>query len=169
MSQEYALAIYSLALEGWQKDLQAVEEKLAKSPDLLEKLNDTEQPFAERQEQLDKALPKRLSKPMQNFLYTLLKNGHLAILGDVATNLTRLATQGPGVQIAIVTAAIPLSDEEKEQFQTKLSAQYGENVVVDFVVDEAIIGGVIIQVGDKIIDGSMASKLNVAQERLSAV
>lgn len=164
-SQEYASAVYALALEGWQKDLQTVQDKL--TPDLLAKLANTATSFADRQKVLDKALPKGLSNQATNFLYTLLKNGDIGLLGEVATNLTRLATKGPGLEVATVTTAIALNEKEKKQFQAKLSGQYGDHVDVDFVVDESIVGGVIVQVGDKIIDGSVASKLDAAKQSLS--
>lgn len=167
LSQEYAQAIYAIALEGWQKSLGVVHKKLAASPDLMAQLNNTQTPFTERQKQLDAVLPSDLTEQRRNFFYTLLKNGHLNLLEDIATNLTRLTAKGPGVEIASVTTAIPLSDDEKARFQAKLAARYGDNLAVDFVVDEKIIGGAIVQVGDKIIDGSLASKLDVAQERLS--
>lgn len=169
LSQEYAQAIYALALEGWQQKLIAVQETLAASPDLLAQLNNTRTAFAKRQEALDGILPADLSEQMRNFFYTLLKQGDLELLADIAASLTRLATKGPRAEVATVTTAMPLSEAEKEQFQAKLSAKYGENLTVDFVIDEAILGGAIVQVGDQIIDGSVANKLNAVQERLSTV
>lgn len=166
LSQEYARAIYALALEGWQKALLAVQEKLDGSPDLNAQLADAQRPFAERQQQLDALVPADSPASMRNFLYTLLKNGHLSMLADVATGLTRLATKGPSVEVGVVTTAVPLSEAEKEQFQTKLSASYGDTLSLDFEVDESILGGVIVQVGDKIIDGSVAAKLESIREKL---
>jgi len=168
LPQEYAQAIYAIALEGWQKNLQAVQEKLAASPGFVAQLNDAQTPFAERQKKLETILPADLPSQGRNFFYTLLNNGHLNLLGDIASNLTRLATKGPEVEIATVTTAVPLSAAEKGEFQAKLAAGYDPNLEVDFVVDPKIIGGVVVQVGDKIIDGSVASKLEAAQERLSA-
>ena len=166
LSQEYARAIYALALESWQKALLAVQEKLDGSPDLVAQLADPQQPFADRQSKIDSLLPADVPGSMRNFLYTLLQNGHLNMLSEIATGLTRLATKGPSVEVGVVTTAVPLSEAEKEQFQNKLSASYGDTLSLDFQVDESILGGVIVQVGDKIIDGSVATKLESIREKL---
>jgi len=107
-----------------------------------------------------------LPEQSKNFLYTLLKDGNLHLLNDVSSNLFRLATKGAGVQVASVTTAVPLTEAEEKQFQLKLAAQYGEHLELEFVVDETIIGGVVVQVGDKILDGSVAAKLNSARDSL---
>jgi F-type H+-transporting ATPase subunit delta len=66
---------------------------------------------------------------------------------------------GPLMQVARVTTALPLSDQEKDEFRRKLAAQYGQSLDFDFSVDPAILGGAIVQVGDKVIDGSVATRL----------
>ncbi len=166
LSQDYARAVYALALEGWQKTLLAVEKALAADSGLLDQLNNKHAPFAERQEKLDAVLPDDVTEQERKFVYTLLQNGDLSQLGDVATGLTRLASKGPGIEAATVTTAVALTDDEKAQFQAKLSAGYGAELGLEFVVDGSILGGVIVQVGDKIIDGSVSGKLESIRERL---
>jgi F-type H+-transporting ATPase subunit delta len=63
------------------------------------------------------------------------------------------------VQTARVTTAIALSDSEKEEFRQKLRRQYGDNLDFVFSVNPTIIGGVIVQVGDKVMDGSVSARL----------
>ncbi len=163
----YARAIYELALEGWQTALSAMNNRLNDAgPDLLAKLNNTQLPFSDRRQALDALLPADVSKQARNFFYTLLKEGHLSMLGEIAATLTQLSAKGYGVQTALVTTAVPLTDAEKQQFQAKLSAKYGDNLALDFAVDAKIIGGVVVQIGDKILDGSVAAKLDAARESL---
>lgn len=168
-AQGYAQAVHALALEGWQNALTVVHEKLAASSDVLAQLNDPQTSFAERQQQLDSLLPDDVTEQIRKFFYTLLQNGDLGLLGEVTSGLNRLATQGPGIQVATVTTAVALSDAEKAQFQQKLSAKAGESLDVVFAVNASIIGGAIVQIGDQIIDGSVASKLNAVQDRLSLI
>ena len=172
MSQEtrtnamgYARAVYELALENWQKSLPAIRKNLADA-DLLAKLDDLHTSFAERKKLLDNHLPSNLPEQTKNFFYTLLKDGNLRMLDDVIGNLLKMASKGADAQVAVVTTAIPLTADEKRQFKTKLAAQYGEQVDVDFKTDKSILGGVIVQVGDKILDGSVSTKLNSAREKL---
>ena len=73
---------------------------------------------------------------------------------------------GPLVQVARVTTAIALSEDEMDQFRQKLRAKYGQNVELDFNVDPAIVGGAIVQLGDRVIDGSVASRLEAMSNAL---
>jgi len=161
----YARAVYELALENWQKSLPDIQKNLAGSG-LLAKLDDLQTPFSKRLKLLNKHLPPDLPEQTKNFLYTLLKDGNLRMLNDIAGNLLRMGSKGADAQAAVVTTAIPLNAGEKRQFKTKLAAHYGEQAEVDFKVDKSILGGVIVQVGDKILDGSVTTKLNSAREKL---
>jgi F-type H+-transporting ATPase subunit delta len=162
----YARAIYQLALESWQKALMAVQEQLAADPDLLAELDDIQASFEARQKKLNAILPADMPDQTRNLFYTLLKAGDLHLLEDIAVNLVRLATKGSEVQLATVTSAIPLVEAEKERFRVRLAAKYGDNLVFEFKVDQQLIGGVVVQVGDKILDGSIATKLNSIRESL---
>jgi F-type H+-transporting ATPase subunit delta len=122
-------------------------------------LQDKDRPFSERQQALDKIIPGNSSQQVRNFLYTLLKDGDIGLLGEVMGELERMVRGGPQVQVARVTTALPLSEQERDTFRQKLAVQYGESLEFDFDVDPAILGGAIVQVGDKVIDGSVATRL----------
>jgi len=159
LSQKYATAVFSLALEKWLTVLSAVQSNLAKNRKLAENLGETDRSFAVRQKELDGIIPAGSDESVRNFLYTLLKNGDIGLLGAVQENLEQMSRGGPQVQVAHVTTATTLTDEEKEQFRQKLRAQYDSNLELAFRVDPAIIGGALVQVGDKVIDGSVAARL----------
>jgi F-type H+-transporting ATPase subunit delta len=166
LSHKYATAIFSLALESWLTSLNVVQSELANHRTLAENLQKADRSFGERQKELDKIIPDNSSQGVRNFLYTMLREGDIALLGEVIAELGRMMRGGPQVQIARVTTAIPLSDQEKEAFRQKLAAKYGENLELDFNVDPAIVGGAIVQVGDKVIDGSVATRLEAMSNAL---
>lgn len=166
LSRKYATAIFSLALERWLTTLTAVQQKLAADPALLERLQDSAVPFSERQQTIDGLVPPGTDQPVKNFLYTLLENQHLDLLDDVLNDLQQMARGGPQVQVALITTAVELSDEEKEQFRRRLRARYGENLEFTFRVDPSILGGAVVQVGDKVIDGSVAARLEAMSNAL---
>lgn len=166
LSRKYAVAIFSLALDKWLTALKVVQDKLADSPKLVENLQNMDRPFGDRQKELDQIIPGDSDHGVRNFLYTLLKNGDIGILGEVLADIERMTRGGPQVQVAYVTTAISLSDSDKNQFRQKLRAQYGDNLEFVFNTDPAIIGGAIVQVGDKIIDGSVATRLEAMSNAL---
>lgn len=159
LSRKYATAVFSLALESWLNPLNVVHTELANNSSLVASLQDKDRSFGERQTTLDKVIPGDSSQQVRNFLYSLLKEGDIGVLGEIMAELERMVRGGPLVQVARVTTALPLSENEKDEFRQKLTAQYGENLEFDFAIDQAILGGAIVQVGDKVIDGSVATRL----------
>ncbi len=68
-------------------------------------------------------------------------------------------TRKKGPTKVIVTTAVPLTSEENATLLRKLHAKHGEDIEVEYVVDPEIIGGIILQVGDHVIDSSIDRKL----------
>ena len=169
LARLYAQAAYQHTTEDWLSLLGAVQERLAADPALLAKLNNTELSFAERQAQLNALLPSDARSDVKNYLYVLLREGHLNLLNDVMVDLTRLATQGPQARVARISSAIPLTPEEQQALRQRVHKRFGGDVELDFRVDSSLLGGVVVQVGDKIIDGSLAAKLNALHERLATL
>jgi len=67
---------------------------------------------------------------------------------------------------ALITSAVPLTADEKPALENKLRAKFARPLTFEYRVDPALLGGVVAKVGDKIIDGSVATKLNALQESL---
>ena len=169
LAQKYAQAAYQHTTEDWLGVLSAVQERLAADPALSTELNNTELSFVERQARLDPLLPSGARSDVKNFLYLLLREGHLGILSEVIVDLTRLATRGPEAQVARIISAVPLTPEEEQAVRQRIHGRFGSDVDLDFRVDPSVLGGVVVQVGDKIIDGSLAAKLNALHERLTTL
>lgn len=68
---------------------------------------------------------------------------------------------------AEVTSALPLTDEEKESVKDDILAKLGEPATVTYRVDPSILGGLVIQVGDQVLDGSVAGRLEEMRQRLA--
>ncbi len=159
LSRKYATAVFSQALEKWITALRTVQETLTGNPALAEKLQDSSLSFEERKTALDTIIPDESDQYVRNFFYVMLKEGDTGLLGDVVVNLNQMTGGGPQVDVARVTTALPLTDDEKDQFRQKLRQQYGQSLEFNFEVDSAIVGGAVVQIGDKIIDGSVATRL----------
>ena len=79
-----------------------------------------------------------------------------------------LVADQAGESIAIVTSAVPLSDDQRDRLGRTLTAQYGRTYAVNVVVDPSILGGLRVRVGDDVIDGSVSSRLADARRRLAS-
>ncbi len=165
----FARAVFELALEPWLAGMDAVYEKLVANPNLGPQLDDKALPFAERQKQIDALLPDGAPQNVRNFFYTLVKEGKVHMLSDIRSSVLSLMTQAAKVEETVVTTAVPLTDDEKAAFEAKLRAKYGDNLDIHFKVDPKIVGGVVVQIGDKILDGSLAAKINAVENTLKSL
>lgn len=84
----------------------------------------------------------------------------IEVLDTLASQLARVTNEVmEGAEVAVVKSAIPLTEEERIALRKKLENRFGDRLTLRWEVDPTILGGVLIRVGDKIIDGSVAGKL----------
>ena len=166
--QDYARAIYELALEAWTQELGGVQEALAEDRGLSAAVSDPGTGVGERLELLESALAGGLSEPVHKFLGTLLEAGQLDQLDAILVELVRLAQRRPERRLAQVTSAVPLTSGEQEALQANLVERFGADLEFQYDVDASLIGGIHLRVGDKVIDGSVAGKLSALRDRLAA-
>jgi len=161
----YAKAVYEAALESWSKSLRAALRALTEA-DLLSTLDDSELSFAEKQARLEAILPADLPAGVRNFLFVLARDDQLSLLPDVLDDLQRVIRRGPEVQVVTVTSAVPLTDEEMSALREQMIGRFGEDLDFRWQVDPELLGGVVIRVGDQVIDGSIAGRLEALRQRL---
>lgn len=95
-----------------------------------------------------------------NLVNTLITNSRLDIFGDVAAKYVTLYNEALGNEIATVTTAIALSGDLETKVLAKVKELTGKNVTLTNVIDETILGGFILRVGDLQYDASISNQLN---------
>ena len=159
LAQKYATACFGIALEEWLGSLRAMSAALAAEGSLAEALDDRGAPFADRQRRMERLIPADAPAAVRRFCGTLLTNGDVALLPRVLADLERMAAAGPVAQTATVASAVELDAAARQQVEGSVRDRYGPEVQVRFEVDPELIGGLVIRVGDEVIDGSVASRL----------
>ena len=91
---------------------------------------------------------------------TLIANKRIALLGDVASKYNQLYDQLRDTQVAKVTPAAPLTEALEKKILAKVKELTGKTTEIENTVDESILGGFILRVGDLQYDASIANKLN---------
>ena len=163
----YVSAFLEAALERWTGTLDSVAAALAGNTALAGRLAAADTAFAVRQRLLDGLIPADTDLPVRNLLYTLLQGDDLPLLPELSAALRqRLAHTEVGPTPVEVVSAVALPDDQRQALVDKLTAQYGSNLALSYRVDPAILGGLIVRIGDKLIDGSVASKLAAMKQAL---
>jgi F-type H+-transporting ATPase subunit delta len=103
---------------------------------------------------------------VHNFLLLLVDKRREAALPAIIAEYRNLANEARNIAEAEVITAMPLTDAEHKALAVKLSAVTGKNMVLKTQLDTSILGGVIVKIGDKLIDGSVARQLRMLKATL---
>jgi F-type H+-transporting ATPase subunit delta len=166
LAGRYAIALFELADE--QKRLDAVGESLAALQRALAESEDfralTTSPLVGREQAVRAvaaaAEAMQLDPLTTNFLGVLAKNRRLGQLGAVIRAFNTLAARHRGEINAEITSAHPLDEGQVDAIRENLRIRYGSDIAVDLSVDPAILGGLVVKIGSRRIDGSIRTKLN---------
>lgn len=166
--QAYAQAIYEQAFGRWSKALRALAAKLEETRDVLPRLDNPAESLDRKKELVNRLLPADADVEVRNFVYLLASKSQVHLLQAVNEEFSRYISRGPARQLARVTSAIQLTEDERTKLEQKARAQFGEDIGFEYRVDESLLGGVVLRVGDKVIDGSVAGKLAAMRHKLEA-
>ncbi len=107
-------------------------------------------------------------EPLANAIGLLTARGSLALLPAIVREYGVRLNESQGRAQAQVTSAVALSDEQRGKLSGLLRDMLGRDVVIEVAVDPDIMGGVVVQVGDQIIDGSVRTRLEALKRRLQS-
>ena len=175
IAARYAKAVFDLAKDG--KSLKALEGDIAQLEALLSDSKDfrtlIDSPLYGREEQAAAmaAIAKKikLSPTMANTTQLMAQKRRLFVLPALVSTLRNMIAEERGEVTAEVTSAKALTKAQSDKLAKTLKAQVGADVSIKTTVDESIIGGLIVKVGSKMIDTSIASKLNALQNTMKGV
>ena len=164
-ANRYALALYELAKENL--ELEVVEKNVSDvlaiyntSEDLKNFIKNPTQSQSSQLEVLKKiSVEMSLSKIIYNFLSILVSKRRIFFLNTIFLNFLSLVSKKRGELKASLISSKNLSSEELKDLNTELSQATGTIVAFDYKVDEALIGGLKMQIGSLMIDTSIKNKL----------
>ncbi len=172
LAGRYAIALFELArdekqLDAVEKSLAALRQGLADSAELREL---TTSPVISRDQAAGAiaatARAMKLDPVTTKFLGVLAGNRRLGQLGAAIRGFTLLVAHHRGETTAEVTSARPLDDDQIATLKANLKARLGAEVAVEPHVDPAILGGLVVKVGSRMIDGSIRTKLNTLAQAM---
>jgi F-type H+-transporting ATPase subunit delta len=116
---------------------------------------------------LDRLLSGRVSPVTEQLLRNVITGPHVGTAEVAVERLSEVASRRRGQSVARVTSAVALTPEQEQRLAASLTRLYGRTVGLQVTVDPSVLGGLIVQVGDEVIDGSIAHRLEAAHRRLA--
>jgi F-type H+-transporting ATPase subunit delta len=170
LARRYAEAYFALAQEagdsaGWRAQLAGVAEVLA-DPKVSEALANPKTSLTERV-RMGLQLLDGVSAPARNLTRLLIERRRVGLAGEILAHYDDLADRASGVVRAEVTTAVPADAALEEKIRSSLSKQLGSDVQTIVRSDPMILGGLVIRIGDRVIDDSLRTHLQQLQAALA--
>ena len=169
MSKEYATALFQLAAENHTESqileaLKTVSGVLKENPDYVDFLSSPGISKNERLDSVKAAFEGRIPEYVLSFVQLLCERSRVRAFDDCLNEYEQLYNASMQISEAYVTSAVELTDDEKKKLKLKLEKMSGKSLILKCTVDKSVLGGVIVKMDGKIMDGSLKHRLEEVKE-----
>ena len=170
IAKRYARAIFDIASEDqsyddWLNKLKLISDTRAEV-NFANLLNSTKLSFSKKMNLIDDVFSNKLNKLQLNFLKLLTKNQSFFIIQDIYKQFLGLVEKRNNLIRVTVTSPYKISDDLKNQILNLVNDISGSDSIIEEKIDSELIGGVVIRLGDTVIDGSMKNKVKQLRREL---
>jgi F-type H+-transporting ATPase subunit delta len=167
--RRYAEAILDLAtaeqaVDAYRRSLDSLAAGI--SPQAIRALRDPSVPVKQRLAAIE-AVTKGQPKAIRSVLLLLEQRDRIALLPDIARAYGALVDRRAGIVDAKITTAVALDDTQRRAFVERLEQSSGHTLKATFAVDQSLIAGAQIQLGDHLVDSSVRAQLNALRTQLA--
>ena len=171
IARNYAEALLELArragdLRGWEHYIDDLVDAVQRDRRLRLFLESPRVSAEQKNRILARAFEGQFPRNLVRFLQALVTHRRQMLLPEIAREYHDLVDQVEGRMHASVTVARDPADEERSEIAARLSQSFGKEVVPHFAVNENILGGVVVRVGDMVLDGSVRRRLSTLRARM---
>lgn len=175
ISKTYGEALFELAVEEkkvdiFEEEISAILDIMNQNPDFLQLLNHPKISKEEKIKVIDEVFGGKISKEIQGFLNMIAmkeRNGELLAIMEYFLSEVKAMK---GIGVCYVTTPMALSDAQKDAIVNKLlSTTSFQSMEMHYALDEKLIGGMVIRIGDRVVDSSIQTKLSDLEAKLMKI
>jgi F-type H+-transporting ATPase subunit delta len=152
-------------VEAWRTELDAAADMIGDER-LARALANPAIPLESRLEMAAATLGTAVSKPVLNLIGLMIRRGRIEELPRIAAEFRRLDNARQGITLATATSATPLTPDEIRAVTERMEQFTGGRVELEVQVDPSLLGGLVVRVGDRLIDGSVRGRLERLRNQL---
>ena len=175
ISKTYGDALFELAVEENKVDvlleeIEQLQKILAENEDFGRLMNHPKVIKEEKTAVAKNVFAGRISEELLGFLTIIISKDRYKEIDQILAYFVDKVKEYKGIGIATVTTAVPLKEEQCEKIEQKLldTTKY-KSMEMHYGLDESLIGGMVIRIGDRVVDSSVSTKLNELQRELLKV
>lgn len=174
VARRYAKALFALGqkkgaaeLTAYGSDLEKLAEVLAADPTVLKVFRN---PIfgADKKKAVAAAIMDKIGvgKVVKNFVQLLADKERLASLPEIQAVYAKLQDEAQGVLRGMLTTAVKLDAKRQGELKSALEKKSSRKLVLDYAVEPAILGGLVLKVGDQVLDASLRAQLQMLKENI---
>jgi F-type H+-transporting ATPase subunit delta len=172
-ARRYAEAAFEIGrsdgtLDAWESDLRQLRDLLA-DPNLRSLVEHPAVAFADKERVIRRAAGDVTTPEALNLLLLMVRRGRPGAIGPMVEHFGGLVRRHRGVSLAEVRTALPLEEAQRTDVLERLHELTGDEIEINEVVDESLIGGITVRIGDRLYDASVRNRLERLRARLTAV
>jgi len=171
VARRYADAAFEIGradgtLEVWERDLVVLRDALG-DEELRRLVEHPAIPFADKERVLRRVVD--VSAEPLNLALLMIRRGRPGAIDAMVERFAELVRRERGISLAEVRTALALDDDQRDAISARLRTLTGDRIEMREVVDDTLIGGVSVRIGDRLYDASVRSRLERLRARLTAV
>jgi len=170
VARRYAQGIFQLAeaegdLDGWRRELTQLDALL--QDDVLRAAFANPAVTTPRRMELAQRLAPELRPETQNLLRLLIEHRRTSEMPAIRREFERMADEAAGIVNVALSTAVELDDSERQRYERTLADRLGKKVRMEYRHDPELVAGATVQIGDRLIDGSVRTQLDRLRQRLT--
>lgn len=174
VARRYARALFAIGkekgvkdLDSYGKDLNGLMDMVSQSPELIRIFRNPIFTIEEKKAVVAKLLEKGgTGQIVSNFCYLLADKERLAVLPDIVEYFNTLLDVEQGIVRGELVSAVKLKKAKQKTVLKELEEKSGQKLVLDFSTDAAILGGVVLKIGDRVLDASLRAQLGILKDNI---
>lgn len=174
ISTTYSTALFDVCVEEnkvdeFMNEVGFINETLKNNDEFFEILKTPRININEKKKIIDNVFGDKVNKEIINFIKILIDKRRIGYIIDIANEFERMACEYKGIVKAKAYSSISLSSEQIIKLEKKLSEQSGKTVEIENIIDNSLLGGIMIKFNDVVIDGTLMGKLKSLENNLNRI
>jgi len=171
-ARRYAEAAFEIGrsdgtLEAWERDLEQLRAALA-DEGLRLLVEHPAVPYADKERVVRRVVGDVLPEAV-NLVLLMVRRGRPGAIGRMVEHFSELVRRHRGIALAEVRTALPIEEAQRDAVIERLHEMTGDEIQINEVVDESLIGGITVRIGDQLYDASVRNRLERLRARLTAI
>lgn len=174
VSTTYGAALFDVCVEENKVDefineIGFINETLKNNEEFFQILRTPRININEKKKIIDNVFGDKVNKEIVNFIKILIDKRRIGYIIAIANEFERMACEYKGIVKAKAYSSISLSSEQIKKLEKKLSEQSGKTVEIENIIDDSLLGGIMIKFNDVVIDGTLKGKLKNLENNLNRI